>query len=117
MSKPIQSELARLDALITRCEALAEQSPGIYRLRVGLLAQLGIVVVLAVVVGSVLLSALLIFAIAGLSITINELVTYGANLIGLDYHGHHYVHSGAPTSTMRTRPRLRWPAATIPPRP
>src|SRR5215469_8715713 len=92
MSKPIQSELARLDALITRCEALAEQSPGIYRLRVGLLAHLGIVVVLAVVVGSFLLSALLISAIAGLSIIINELVTYGANLIGLDYHGHHYVH-------------------------
>jgi Zn-dependent protease with chaperone function len=92
MSKPIQSELARLDALITRCEALAEQSPGIYRLRVGLLAHLGIVVVVAVVVGSVLLSVLLIFAIAGLSIIVNELVTYGANLIGLDYHGHHYVH-------------------------
>ena len=92
MSKPIQSELARLDALITRCEALAEQSPGIYRLRVGLLAHLGIVVVLAVVLGSVLLSVLLIFAIAGLSIIIDELVTYGANLIGLDYHGHHYVH-------------------------
>jgi len=92
MLKPIQSELARLDALITRCEALAEQSPGIYRLRVGLLAHLGVVVVLAVVVGSVLLSVLLIFAIAGLSITINELVTYGADLIGLDYHGHDYVH-------------------------
>ena len=92
MSKPIQSELARLDALITRCEALAEQSPGIYRLRVGLLAYLGIVVVLAVVVGSVVLSVLLIFAIAGLSIMINELVAYGANLIGLDYHGHNYVH-------------------------
>src|SRR6516164_8897861 len=89
MSKPIQSELARLDALITRCAALAEQSPGIYRLRVGLLAHLGIVVVLAVVMGSVLLSVLLIFAIAGLSIIINELVTYGANLIGWDYHGHY----------------------------
>ena len=72
MSKPIQSELARLDALITRCEALAEQSPGIYRLRVGLLAHLGIVVVLAVVAGSVLLSVLLIFAIAGLSVTIGD---------------------------------------------
>jgi len=84
MSKPIQSELARLDALITRCEALAEQSPGICRLRVGLLAHLGIVVVLAVVVGSVQLSVLLIFAIAGLSIIINELVAYGANLIGLE---------------------------------
>src|SRR5215471_20330973 len=52
----------------------------------------GIVVVFAVVVGSVVLSVLLIFAIAGLSIIINELVVYGANLIGLDYHGHHYVH-------------------------
>jgi hypothetical protein len=92
MSKPIQSELTRLDALITRCEALAEQSPGIYRLRVGLLAHLGVVVVLAVVIGSVLLSALLICAIAGLSIILNELVTYGTNLVGLDYHGQHYVH-------------------------
>jgi hypothetical protein len=49
MSEPTQSELARLDALIARCEALAEHNPGIYRLRVGLLAYLGIVVVLAVV--------------------------------------------------------------------
>ena len=92
MSQPIQSDLARIDALITRCETLADRSPSIYRLRVGLLAYLGIAAVIAVVVGSILLSAVLILAIAGVSIAIGEIVNYGANLIGLDSHGHHYVH-------------------------
>src|SRR6476661_8227671 len=92
MSKPIQSDLARIDALITRCETLAERSPSIYRLRVGLLAYLGIAAVPAVVVGSVLISVALILAIAGASIAVGEIVNYGASLIGLDSHGHRYVH-------------------------
>src|SRR5262249_20742768 len=62
------------------------------RLRVGLLAYLGIAAVLGVVVGSVLISVALILAIAGASIAVGEIVNYGASLIGLDSHGHNYVH-------------------------
>jgi len=43
-------------------------------------------------VGSVLISVTLILAIAGASIAVGEIVNYGASLIGLDSHGHNYVH-------------------------